>query len=326
MQRGGGVRSGLASLVLLTFTLFVPQGFDAEADTRLAREVLDATTQRYPHNTYFYAYEAFYWRRQGNSDSALRSIQLSEKNLGNDGTLLLRLIHADTLFMGLRWADAAALYRSVWKATQTKEGRDFGFSGQVVLTLAACHVMLGDISEARKVMGKVASATNKNSKQDSASPDFAELCATDETYYALAPVFCLYLNKDLDSLSPSSLNTIRGYLEDSTASSTRRHKPGSYEMLRLFKGIVLSSAGDFSGARKELQAVIAAESRYTAKRDPCGVLAAAYFEMAFLEHKSGTPRSKALSLLSHGVKLHKASTISEALDGRFRAALSFLQG
>ena len=340
--RSGGVRSANAALVLLTLYLFCPTKLGHAEDTLAkAKVILTKMNAKYPNNSYFFGYANFYHRKTGAGAPAVESINKALQCFPSvpQSPMLLRYLKADTYFMNMQWAEAAAQYTALWQELSKKGSgmhcvhyepsplsplntESFDYTGQVVLTLGAAHAALGDMPTATKYMRLVKQATNTKSKQDASSPPFALLCGTDARYLKMAALFCLNLNKDLEHLQASALQTLLIKLEkDNASGSLTRGGKGVAAMYHLFTGMCQHGCGDKAAARLSWLAVLKQEKHMS--DDPCGTLAYAYALLGDLSYTEGKP-SLAKNYFEKGSKLKK-SAMPEALSTRFANALEDLQ-
>lgn len=279
------IRSPLAALVLCTYYLFLPTGLGNVNDTlSKAKVVLDTMNARYPDNTHFHGYTNFYHRKRGETKEALVAIEHATANAEKGGLipLLLQYLHADTLFMDLQFSKAKEKYELVLSSLEkTKE--TFAYTGQVVLSLAACYMMLGDEPQAIVHLKKVGNMYNPKSKNDANSPKYAARVLKYQHLLPMIGVYILYINRDLAHMSGDNANRLLGELERITAGRDLS-APEASSMYNLFKGVIQKGMGNKDNAVAEWEKVLALEKKLPSDSM---VLPYVYYEMGELEYRRG---------------------------------------
>jgi hypothetical protein len=193
------VRSPVAAMVLLTFYLFIPTGLgDVHKTLAKVKPILDRTSTVFPKNCHFEAWAMFYHRKLGHTDDAMRCITnavVAAEKTGQVPTLL-RYLQGDTLYMSLNYEAAKVKYQEVLDHI-TKTGETFSYTGQLIISLAACYRMLGDKDTAISLLKTVGSRYNDKSKQDANSPKYAAKVLKEPRLLPLIGVYVLYINRDL---------------------------------------------------------------------------------------------------------------------------------
>ena len=295
----GGVRAPFAALVLLTYYLFIPTGLADVSDTlRKAKALLDKTNDAYPSNSYFNGYTNFYHRKRGEPEEGLVAIGKAIENSHSGSPVLLRYLQADTLFMAMRWQEAVTAYESLWSDIQTQK-LPFEYSGQLVMTMSAGYMMLGDKTKASEYMQQVPAVTNPRSKQDANSPKFANRCIAEPKMLPLAGLHCLYINRDMAHMSKESLLK----LEECLTTIEEQHKvsqvPECAAMRLLFLGVIQKVTGRIPEARASWEQIIGMEKSVGGESP---TLPYGYYELGELEYRQGNLKV-AKKYFDHGVKL-----------------------
>lgn len=318
--RSSSIRAPYAALTLCTMYLFLPTGLGDVNETLMkAKVVLEEMNSRYPDNTYFHGYSNFYFRKRGQLEEALHSITLAATNAERVGLapLLIRYLHADTLFMCLNWKEAKARYIMVLDhISKTKE--KFAYTGQIVLSIAGCCVMLHQKAEGMEWVRKVKSMYNPKSKNDSNSPKMANRIIVNPRLFPLTAVYILYINRDLAHMTPEQGSRILDELnkiidgEDITG-------PEAENMLRLFRGVICKGCGRKDEALKYFGEVLAEEKSISAD---LMILPFLYYELAELEFRLGH-LDKAKAFFERGSKIRGDS--NETLSNRYAIAMKQLK-
>lgn len=318
--KSDSIRAPFAALVLCTLYLFLPTGLgDLNVTLDKAKVVLETMNRRYPNNTYFHGYSNFYYRKRGQTEEAVKSITLAATNAEKVGLapLLIRYLLADTLFMDLNWKDALGKYTALLDhLAKTKE--KFAYTGQVVLSVAACHVMLGNKQEAMTWVKKVNSMYNSKSKNDSNSPKMANRIIANPRLLPLAAVYMLYVNRDLAHMNKDQGNRImielNRVLEGEDISG-----PEAENMVRLFKGVICKGCGNTEEGFKYLNAVLAEEKKIPSDSM---ILPFTYYELAEMEFRQGNMK-KSKELFEKGSKIKGDG--NETLSNRYSIAMKQLK-
>lgn len=193
------VRSPVAAIVLLTFYLFLPTGLgDVHKTLAKVKPILDRMNTVFPNNCHFTAWANFYHRKLGHTEEALESINKAVVSAERTGTVptLLRYLQGDTLYMSLQYEQARAKYQEVLDSI-TRTGEGFAYTGQLIISIAACQTMLGNKPAALALLKTVASRYNDKSKQDANSPKYAARVLAEPRLLPLIGVYVLYINRDL---------------------------------------------------------------------------------------------------------------------------------
>lgn len=314
------IRSPLAALVLCTYYLFLPTGLGNVEDTlSKAKVVLDAMNARYPENTHFHGYTNFYHRKRGETTEALVAIEHATANAERGGLipLLLQYLHADTLFMDLQFAKAKEKYQLVL-STLEKTKETFAYTGQVVLSLSACYVMLGDDTEAIALLKKVSSMYNPKSKNDANSPKYAARVLGDLRLLPMIGVYILYINRDLAHMRPDTAGRLLEELKRTTQGKDLS-APEVGGMYSLFVGVIQKGLGNKDAAIAEWEKVMATEKKLPSNSM---VLPYVYYEMGELEYRRGN-LAKAKTVFEKGQALKGEG--HETLANRYHIAIKQLR-
>ncbi|KEG14386.1 tetratricopeptide repeat domain 39B [Trypanosoma grayi] len=315
-----GIRSPFAALVLCTLYLFLPTGIGRVEETlQKAKHVLDTMNKRYEHNTYFYGYSNFYHRKKGETVEALQAIERAAANAERAGLvpLLIRYLHADTLFMDLRFAEAKEKYAALLShLSATKE--TFAYTGQVVLSLAACYVMLGDDAKAMEWLRKVGSMYNSRSKNDANSPKFAARVIANQRLLPLCGVYMLYINRDLAHMKVEQAERVLNELHRVTEGRDLSG-PEAENMYTLFVGVIQKGCDRTEEALKCMEKIFANEKRIPSDSM---ILPYTYYETGELEYRRGKlERAKELFTKGQSIK----GDGNETLANRYNIALKQLK-
>ncbi|ORC90684.1 tetratricopeptide repeat domain 39B [Trypanosoma theileri] len=315
-----GIRSPFAALVLCTLYLFLPTGIGRVEETlQKAKHILNTMNQRYPENTYFHGYSNFYHRKRGETAEALIAIEKAARNAERAGLvpLLIRYLHADTLFMDLRYAEAkekyAALLNHLGKTKET-----FAYTGQVVLSLAACYVMLGDDVTASSWLKKVGSMYNPRSKNDANSPKFAARVVSNNRLLPLCGVYMLYINRDLAHMNVEQAERVLSELKRVTEGKDLSG-PEPENMYLLFVGVIQKGCDRIDEALQTMGKILANEKRIPSDSM---VLPYTYYETGEMEYRRGNlERAKVLFTKGQSIK----GDGNETLANRYNIALKQLK-
>ena len=315
------IRAPYAALVLCTYYLFLPTGLGNVDDTlSKAKCVLDSMNARFPDNTHFHGYSNFYHRKRGETKEAVEAIVRANANAekAKDGSpLLLRYLYADTLFMDLQFEAAKTKYQEVLQAI-IAEKVTFGYTGQVVMNLAACFVVSGDDKIALDWLKKVGSMYNPKSKQDANSPKFSAKVISEPRLLPLLPVYMLYINRDLAHMHADNVAKLRVEL-DRMCVGRDLSSPEVAGMYQLFQGVMCKAAGDKDAAMAEWSKTLATEKKLSSDSM---VLPYTLYEMGELEYRRGN-HTNAKSLLEKGSQLRGDG--HETLANRYSIALKQLK-
>lgn len=314
------IRAPFAALVLCTLYLFLPTGLgDVNETLNKAKIVLDTMNERYPENTYFHGYSNFYYRKRGETQAAVKSITEAASNAEKVGLvpLLIRYLLADTLFMDLKWDDALTKYTSILEHLEkTKE--KFAYTGQVVLSVAACHVMLGNKTAAMTWVKKVDGMYNPKSKNDSNSPKMAKRIIANPRLLPLAAVYMLYINRDLAHMNREQGNRIMLEL-NRVLQGEDISGPECEGMIRLFRGVICKGCDRTEDAFNFLEQIIADEKKIASDSM---IMPFTYYEIAEMEYRRGD-LEKAKKLFEKGSKLKGDG--NETLANRYSIAMKQLK-
>lgn len=314
------IRAPFAALVLCTLYLFLPTGLgDVNQTLNKAKVVLDAMNERYPNNTYFHGYANFYHRKRGETDEAMKAITLAAEHAEKVGLapLLIRYLQADTLFMDLAWKAAQERYIALLNHLEkTKE--KFAYTGQVVLSVAACYVMLGDKKKAMEWVQKVKGMYNPKSKNDSNSPKMSKRIVANPRLLPLTAVYMLYVNRDLAHMNHAQGERIMVEL-DRVLVGENVTGPEAENMLRLFRGVICKGCGKTDEAFKHLREVLHNEKIIPSDTM---ILPFAYYELAEMEYRR-EHYEKAKELFEKGSKLKGDG--NDTLTNRYNIAMKQLK-
>jgi hypothetical protein len=314
------IRSPFAALVLCTLYLFLPTGLgNVEVTLSRARRVLETMNQRYPNNTYFNGYANFYHRKKGEVAPAVRSITLAAENAEKAGLvpLLIKYLYADTLFMNQQWSEALSQYINILDyLAKTKE--KFAYTGQIVLSVAACYVMQNNDKEAMVWFKKVDSMYNPKSKNDSNSPKFANRVIANPRLLPLSGVYMLYINRDLAHMNKEQGERVLGELKRVTKGKDLSG-PEAEHMNNLFVGVIEKGSGNIDSAFAYMNKIFENEKKIP---QDSMILPFAYYETAEMEFRRGNmERSK--ELFEKGSKIKGDG--NETLSNRYSIAMKQLR-
>ncbi|KAG5473368.1 hypothetical protein CUR178_03288 [Leishmania enriettii] len=314
------IRSPFAALVLCTLYLFLPTGLgDVEATLSRARRVLETMNARYPNNTYFNGYANFYFRKKGEVEPAVRSITLAAENAERAGLvpLLIKYLYADTLFMNQQWSEALEQYHRILDhLAKTKE--KFAYTGQIVLSVAACHVMLNNEEEALIWFKKVESMYNPKSKNDSNSPRFANRVLANPRLLPLSGVYMLYINRDLAHMKKEQGMRVLAELKRVTQGKDLSG-PEAESMYHLFAGVIEKGSENTDAALVYMKKIFDNEKKIP---QDSMILPFAYYETAEMEYRRGN-MEKAKELFEKGSKIKGDG--NETLANRYNIAMKQLR-
>ncbi|KAG5498142.1 hypothetical protein GH5_02941 [Leishmania sp. Ghana 2012 LV757] len=314
------IRSPFAALVLCTLYLFLPTGLgNVEETLSRARRVLETMNARYPNNTYFNGYANFYFRKKGEVEPAVRSITLAAENAERAGLvpLLIKYLYADTLFMNQQWSEALEQYHRILDhLAKTKE--KFAYTGQIVLSVAACHVMLNNEEEALIWFKKVESMYNPKSKNDSNSPRFANRVIANPRLLPLSGVYMLYINRDLAHMNKDQGMRVLAELKRVTQGKDLSG-PEAENMYNLFAGVIEKGSENTDAALVYMKKIFDNEKKIP---QDSMILPFAYYETAEMEYRRGN-MEKAKELFEKGSKIKGDG--NETLANRYNIAMKQLR-
>ncbi|CAJ1031051.1 Protein of unknown function (DUF3808), putative [Leishmania lindenbergi] len=314
------IRSPFAALVLCTLYLFLPTGLgNVDVTLSRARRILETMNARYPNNTYFNGYANFYFRKKGEVMPAVRSITLAAENAEKAGLvpLLIKYLYADTLFMDQQWSEALEQYRKILDhLSNTKE--KFAYTGQVVLSVAACYVMLNDDQEAMLWFKKVDSMYNPKSKNDSNSPRFANRVMANPRLLPLSGVYMLYINRDLAHMNQAQGVRVLAELKRVTKGKDLSG-PEAENMYNLFAGVIEKGSDNIDAAFAYMNSILDNEKKIP---QDSMILPFAYYETGEMEYRRGNMQ-KAKELFEKGSKIKGDG--NETLSNRYNIAMKQLR-
>ncbi|AYU81173.1 hypothetical protein, conserved [Leishmania donovani] len=314
------IRSPFAALVLCTLYLFLPTGLgNVDVTLSRARRVLETMNARYPNNTYFNGYANFYFRKKGEVGPAVRSITLAAENAEKAGLvpLLIKYLYADTLFMNQQWAEALEHYRRILDhLAKTKE--KFAYTGQVVLSVAACYVMLDNDKEALVWFKKVESMYNPKSKSDSNSPRFASRVIANPRLLPLSGVYMLYINRDLAHMNKEQGLRVLAELKRVTKGKDLSG-PEAENMYNLFVGVIEKGSENTDAALAYMKKIFDNEKKIPSDSM---ILPFTYYETGEMEYRRGNIE-RAKELFDKGSKIKGDG--NETLSNRYNIAMKQLR-
>ena len=292
-QNDRSIRAPFAALVLCTYYLFLPTGLgDVTKTLAKAKIILDTMCERYPNNSHFWAYKNFYHRKRGECGPAVDAIQRATANAERTGArpTLLRYLFADTMYMDLQFEVAKKKYHELLDHLAAS-GETFAYTGQVVLSLAACYMWTDDDAKAMEWLKKINGMYNPKSKQDSNSPKFAARVISEPKLLPLLGVYVLYINRDLAHMEQKHVERLKvcmaKAIKDKDLSA-----PECTAMSKLFDGVMLKALHKKESARSMLMEILGMEKKLSSTSL---TLPYAYYEMGELEYRSGNlPRAKEL--------------------------------
>lgn len=280
------VRSPFAGLCLLTYYLFLPTGLGDVTETLAkAKAVLDIMNDAHPNNSYFTGYLNFYHRKRGETTEAVAAIKKATSNAERIGgvPLLLKYILADTLYMDLQFDEARAAYHVVLDTLQ-ETGETFAYTGQVVISLAACYMWLGNNAEALKWLSRVSHMYNPKSKQDANSKPFADRVSKDPKLLPLIGVYVLYINRDLAHMHAGHVEKLFGEINRVVVPQLDFNLPEPTAMYQLFIGVIHKSCKRSTECWNAWNEALYLEKKL--KSDSM-VLPYLYYEMGETEYRAG---------------------------------------
>ncbi|KAK7195410.1 hypothetical protein NESM_000468000 [Novymonas esmeraldas] len=314
------IRSPFAALVLCTLYLFLPTGLgNVEVTLSRARRVLETMNERYPNNTYFNGYANFYYRKKGEVAPAVRSITLAADNAEKAGLvpLLIKYLYADTLFMNQQWGEALEQYRKILDhLARTKE--KFAYTGQIVLSVAACYVMQNNDKEALVWFKKVDSMYNSKSKNDSNSPRFANRVIANPRLLPLSGVYMLYINRDLAHMNREQGVRVLAELKRVTKGKDLSG-PEAENMYNLFVGVIEKGSENTEAAFEYMHKIFDNEKKIP---QDSMILPFTYYETAEMEYRRGD-MDKAKELFDKGSRIKGDG--NETLSNRYNIAMKQLR-
>lgn len=279
------IRTPQAALVLCTYYLFLPTGLgNVKTTLSKAKVVLDKMNAKYPNNSYFWGYLNFYHRKSGNTAEAVEAITKASSNAeaaGQKPTLLTYLL-GDTLYMDLQFERAKVHYETLLEHLENT-GETFAYTGQVVISLASCYIMLGDNETAVKWLKRVQSMFNPKSKQDANSPKYAARVLKEQRLLPLTPVYVLYINRDLAHMKEDHVEKLRACLKDVTEGKDLS-PPEVTGMFNLFQGVMFKNTGKTESARQTFNKIFEIEKKLSSDSL---VLPYCYYEVGELEYRAG---------------------------------------
>lgn len=294
------VRTPQAALVLCTYYLFLPTGLGNVKDTLAkAKKVLDKMNEKYPNNSYFWGYLNFYHRKSGNTVEAVEAITKAARHAeaaGQKPTLLVYLL-GDTLYMDLQFEAAKVQYEKLLEHLENT-GETFAYTGQVVISLASCYVMLGDTENAMRWLKRVNSMYNPKSKQDANSPKYAARVVSEPRLLPLTPVYVLYINRDLAHMKSDHVDKLRAKMVEVTEGKDMSpHEVTA--MFNLFEGVMFKNTSKPAEARVAFGKILENEKKLSSNSL---VLPYAYYELGEMEYRAGA-YEEAKRLFDKGSKL-----------------------
>ncbi|KAG5472591.1 hypothetical protein LSCM1_03996 [Leishmania martiniquensis] len=314
------IRSPFAALVLCTLYLFLPTGLgNVEETLSRARHVLETMNARYPNNTYFNGYANFYYRKKGEVAPAVRSITLAAENAEKAGLvpLLIKYLYADTLFMNQQWAEALEQYHRILEhLKKTKE--KFAYTGQIVLSVAACNVMLNNDKEALTWFSKVEAMYNPRSKNDANSPRFANRVIANPRLLPLSGVYMLYINRDLAHMNKEQGTRVLAELKRVTEGKDLSGSEAE-NMYNLFVGVIEKGSENTDVAFACMNKIFENEKKIP---QDSMILPFAYYEMGEMEYRRGN-MEKAKELFEKGSKIKGDG--NETLANRYNIVMKQLR-
>lgn len=314
------IRSPFAALVLCTLYLFLPTGLGNVDETLVrAKKVLETMNGRYPNNTYFNGYANFYYRKKGEVEPAVRSITLAAENAERAGLvpLLIKYLYADTLFMDQQWENALCQYRKILDYLQETKER-FAYTGQIVLSIAACHVMLNDDKEGMVWIKKVGSMYNPKSKNDANSPKFAARVIANPRLLPLSGIFMLYINRDLAHMNKDQGQRVLGELRRVTKGKDLSG-PEAENLFNLFLGVTEKGCENTEKAVEYLETIL--QNEKSIPQDSM-ILPFTYYELGETEYRRGD-KKRAKALFEKGSKIKGDG--NETLTNRYNIAMKQLR-
>ncbi|CAD2217894.1 tetratricopeptidedomain 39C [Angomonas deanei] len=314
------IRSPHAALILCTLYLFLPTGLgDVNVALDRAKRVLETMNERYPQNTYFFGYSNFYYRKRGDTAPAVNCITVAADNAERVGLvpLLIRYLHADTLFMDQQWKDALQKYLALLDYFK-KENITFAYTGQIVLSVAACYVMTGNSKEAMSWIQKVQTMFNPKSKNDSVSPRFAKRVIANPRLLPLSAVYMLYINRDLAHMNNEQGLRVKSEMKR-VIEGADLSGPEAENMRDLFFGVIEKGIDNKEEAAKLFKGIISKEKTIPQE---LMILPFTYYELGELEYRRGDLK-KAKELFEKGSKIKGDG--NDTLSNRYSIALKQLK-
>lgn len=310
------VRSPVAAIVLMTFYLFLPTGLGNVHHTLAkCKPILDKMNNMLPQNSHFTGWANFYHRKLGQTAEALeminRAVNYAEKIGGNIPTFL-RYLQGDTLYMSLQYEEALQKYEDVLGLI-TKTGETFAYTGQLLISMAACHTMLGNKEKALELLQTVPKRYNDKSKQDANSPKYSARVVAEPRLLPLIGVYVLYINRDLAHMQGKYAEKLQ---EDLTRVTTGEDMspPEVRAMYWLFMGCMHKIAGRRDEALRAWKTCRDMEKKLAADSM---VLPYVYYECGEYEYRNGN-LAEAKALFDKGQSLKGDG--HETLTNRYNIA------
>ncbi|EPY29727.1 tetratricopeptidedomain 39C [Angomonas deanei] len=313
------IRSPHAALILCTLYLFLPTGLgDVNVALDRAKRVLETMNERYPQNTYFLGIPTS-TTETGDTAPAVNCITVAADNAERVGLvpLLIRYLHADTLFMDQQWKDALQKYLALLDYFK-KENITFAYTGQIVLSVAACYVMTGNSKEAMSWIQKVQTMFNPKSKNDSVSPRFAKRVIANPRLLPLSAVYMLYINRDLAHMNNEQGLRVKSEMKR-VIEGADLSGPEAENMRDLFFGVIEKGIDNKEEAAKLFKGIISKEKTIPQE---LMILPFTYYELGELEYRRGDLK-KAKELFEKGSKIKGDG--NDTLSNRYSIALKQLK-
>ena len=309
-------RSPTAAIVLMTFYLFLPTGLgDVHVTLAKVKPILDKMNNMLPDNSHFTAWANFYHRKLGQTDQALEMINKavsSCEKIGHGIPTFLRYLQGDTLYMSLEYEQALKKYEEVLDSI-TKSGETFAYTGQLIISIAACHTWLGNKEKALELLKTVPKRYNDKSKQDANSPKYAARVNSEPRLLPLIGVYVLYINRDLAHMEGKYATKLQ---EDLTKVTTGEDMspPEVRAMYWLFMGCMHKIGGRREEALRAWKTCRDMEAKLSSDSM---VLPYVYYECGEYEYRNGNLET-AKELLDKGQSLKGDG--HETLSNRYNIA------
>lgn len=320
--RSDSIRGPFAGLTLLTYYLFLPTALgNVEETLAKAKAILDLMNTRYPQNSYFRGYSNMYHRKRGETAEAVAAMTEATKNAEVGGAVptLLRYLQGDTYYMDLQFDKARDSYKALLDQLE-ESGESFAYTGQVVISLAGCYMMMGDPDTAMMWVKRVGAMYNPKSKQDSNSPKYAARVVAEPKLLPLIGVYVLYINRDLAHMKAAHVVKLQECMDRVAAPKAGQPLPPEVQgMYHLFTGVMMKGQGQKQEALDELEKIFVFEKKMASDSM---VLPYAYYEIGELEYRNGRLQ-KAKRLFEKGMSLKGDG--HETLANRFNLAMRQLK-
>jgi len=266
-QSGTSIRAPFAALGLIAYYVFLPPlvGDTEEALMAKANALFEIVLPAFPNNSYFYGLRNLYYRRRGDSASAIAAIQKAISNAipstpTKTAPILFLHMLGDTYFMDLQVGKARDIFTEIHGQLSQSPPSTFAFAGQAGLMLAACHMWLGDEKKCLEEVRRVSKSSNaKTAMEDANSPKVAAMVLGDLRHVHVLGWFLLYLNRDVSHLHRDRIR------EMSTLLDTAVHRQNVILLSPEVKALYLLLKGVMTQSKSLLDEAMNLDSRLPAE-------------------------------------------------------------